>query len=182
MQEFNDKEILGLLRSDKGKRDAYTLIVKTYEKRVYWHVRRLLNDHEDTNDVVQNVFLKVWENLDKYRGDAQIYTWIYRIASNEALNFLKSRNRKASLSLDDYPDHLATKSDSSPSASGEEIQFKLQRAIDLLPDKQKLVFNLKYFEEMHYDEMSEITGTSVGALKASYHHAVKKIEDLINPD
>lgn len=180
MQVNTDQDILSMLATDK--RQAFSMIVSTYSRRIYWHVRRMVNDHEDSNDLVQNIFVKVWENLGRFRGDAKLYTWIYRIASNEALNFLAQRKRRATLSLTDHEDQLATKSVHGNDPGGEEISQRLDQAIHMLPEKQKLVFNLKYFEEMPYNEMAEVTGTSVGALKASYHHAVKKIEDILNGD
>lgn len=178
MQETSDKEILAQLKKDK--RRAFELIVSAYSQRIYWHVRRMVNDHDDSNDLVQNVFIKIWENIGRFRGDSRLYTWIYRIASNEALNFIASRKRKSALSLSDHEEQVEGGVSQNPGPDGEEISKKLQQAIDLLPEKQKLVFNLKYFEEMPYEHMSEVTGTSTGSLKASYHHAVKKIEDYLN--
>jgi len=139
-------------------------------------------DHDDSDDLVQEVFIKVWNNIDKFREDSHLYTWIYKIATNECLNFLKRKKRRFMLSLNDIESVLTEKIDTSPDIDGEEIQLKLQKALLTLPDKQRLVFNMKYFDELKYDEIAAITDTSVGSLKASYHLAVKKIENILNPD
>jgi len=145
-------------------------------------VRKMVIDHDDSNDVTQEVFIKAWNGIDSFRGESQLYTWLYRIASNEAINFLNKKKRRLQVSLEDMERELEDKLESDPLIGGDEIQLKLQKALLKLPEKQKLVFNLKYFEELPYEEISEITGTSVGALKASYHWAVKKIEDYLNTD
>ena len=137
-------------------------------------------DHDDADDLVQDVFIKIWENFDKFREDSQLYTWIYKIATNECLNFLKRKKHKYLLPINDVTKELIAKIDSSQFIDGEQIQIKLQKALLRLPDKQRLVFNLKYFEDLKYEEISEITDTSVGSLKASYHLAVKKIENILN--
>lgn len=133
-------------------------------------------DHDDADDLVQEVFVKIWKNIDGFREEAQLYTWIYRIATNECLNFLRKKRKRFFLPIHDLQDDLTQKLESGSYISGDDIQVKLQKALLTLPDKQRLVFNMKYFEEMTYDDIAEITGTSVGSLKASYHHAVKKIE------
>ncbi len=156
--------------------------MEEYKERVYWLVRKMVVDHDDSNDLVQEIFVKVWNNLDKFRADSQLFTWIYRIATNECLNFLKRKKRRYFLPLGNVESELADKLDYGSHISGDEIQIKLQKALLKLPDKQRMVFNLKYYEDMKYEEMSQITETSVGALKASYHHAVKKIEELLNQD
>ena len=139
-------------------------------------------DHEDADDLTQEVFLKVWKNLENFRQDAQLYTWLYRIATNECLTFLSSKKRKFFLPINDVAAELAEKIDASADISGDEIQLKLQKALLKLPDKQRLVFNMKYYDDLKYEEISEILGTSVGALKASYHLAVKKIEEFLKQD
>ena len=139
-------------------------------------------DHDDADDLVQEVFVKIWKHIDNFREDAQLYTWIYRIATNECLNFLRKKKNKFFLPINDVQNELSQKLDSSSYIDGDEIQIRLQKALLKLPDKQRLVFNMKYFDEMKYDEISEITGTSVGSLKANYHHAVKKIEEFIKQD
>lgn len=136
-------------------------------------------DHEDADDLTQNTFIKVWKNLDQFREDSKLYTWLYRIATNECLAFLRKKKQRFFLPIHDVSAELTARIDSGVHLSGDEIQLKLQKALLKLPDKQRLVFNMKYFDEMKFEEIAEITGTSVGALKASYHHAVKKIEDML---
>lgn len=178
MSHLDDKELIEMYNF--GNPDyAFNLIMRKYQKNIYWHVRRLLIDHEDSNDVVQNVFLKVWESLKNFRGDSKLYTWLYRIATNEALSFLKKKQRRFYIPIVNIESKLADKLESDPYFDGNEIQRKLQKAILKLPEKQKLVFNLRYFDEMKYEDISEITGVSVGALKASYHIALKKIEKIL---
>jgi RNA polymerase sigma-70 factor (ECF subfamily) len=142
-------------------------------------VRKMLIDHDDSNDVTQEVFIKIHKAIDRFREDAQLYTWIYRIATNECLSFLNKKKRRFFLPLEDVNKELSHKIDASPEMDGDEIQKKLQKALLTLPDKQRLVFNMKYFEDMTYEQMAEITDTSVGALKASFHHATKKIEEFL---
>lgn len=153
-----------------------------YKERVYWLVRKMVIDHDDSNDLVQEIFVKVWNNLDNFRADSQLFTWIYRIATNECLNFLKKKKRRFFIPIGDIESELSNKLERGLYLSGDDIQLKLQKALLKLPDKQRMVFNLKYHEDMRYQEMAEVTGTSIGALKASYHHAVKKIEDILNRD
>lgn len=157
-------------------------MVRKYQQKIYWHIRKMVIDHDDSDDLVQEVFVKIWKNLDNFREDAQLYTWIYRIATNECLNFLRKKKNRFFLPIHDVQNELSGKLDNSPYIDGDEIQIKLQKAILKLPDKQRMVFNMKYFEEMKYEEISEITDTSVGSLKASYHHAVKKIEEFLKDD
>ena len=139
-------------------------------------------DHDDTDDLLQDVFVKAWKNIDKFREKSQLYTWLYRIATNECITFLNKKRRRFFIPIGDVEHELGNILDNSPHIDGEEIQIRLQKALLLLPDKQRLVFNMKYFDEMKYEEIAEITGTSVGSLKASYHHAVKKIEGFFNQD
>lgn len=155
------------------------MLVRSYQQRVYWHVRKMVIDHDDSDDLTQEVFIKIHRYIDTFREDSQLFTWIYRIATNECLTFLNKKKRRFFLPIGDVEAELNTKLDSSPHISEDEIEKKLQKAILKLPDKQRLVFNMKYFEDLTYEQMSEITTTSVGALKASYHHAVKKIEDFL---
>lgn len=169
--------------SDEGTRHyGFNLLLKTYQERVYWHVRKMVIDHDDADDLTQEIFVKIWKNLDKFRGDAQLFTWIYRIATNECLTFLKKKKRWSFLRFTDVQHELSSKVDHGDLMSGDEIQLKLQKALTKLPDKQRLVFNMRYYEEMPFNQIAEITGTSVGALKASYHLAVKKIEDFLSHD
>lgn len=176
---MTDEEILLKFRQPESRNYAFNLLVRQYQQRVYGLIRKMVIDHDDADDLTQETFLKVWQSLDQFRGDAQLFTWIYRIATNECLSFLNKKKRRFFLPLHDVANELAAKLDDDPLVSGDEIQVKLQKAILTLPDKQRLVFNLKYFEEMKYEAMSEVTGTSVGALKASYHLAVKKIEEFL---
>ncbi len=175
----DDKELLHLFRDLKTREQAYTSIVKKYQEKLYWHIRRLVVDHDDANDVMQNVFIKVWKGLENFREDAQLYTWLYRIASNESITFLEQQKRRASVSFDDVSGGLSDKLAADKDFDPNKLEWKLQLAIQQLPEKQRIVFNLRYYDEMPYEEMSKVLETSEGALKASYHHAVKKIEDYI---
>ncbi len=181
MDHLDDNELLEMFHT--GNPDyAFNLIMRKYQKNIYWHVRRLLIDHEDSNDVVQNVFLKVWENIGTFRGDSKMYTWLYRIATNEALSFLKKKQRRFFIPLVDVEAILSDKLETDQYFKGDEIQKKLQKAILKLPEKQRIIFNLRYYDEMKYEDMSEILGTSTGALKASYHIAAKKVEEFLIND
>ncbi|MBN2609951.1 MAG: RNA polymerase sigma factor [Bacteroidales bacterium] len=176
---YSDKELLDIFRSE-GRRDyAFNLIVRKYQERLYWHLRRILIDHHDTDDTLQNTFLKVWQNLENFREASSLFTWLYRIATNEALMLLKQRRRKFFVPITDVEKQLGNSIDNGEYFDGDALQLKLQKALLTLPEKQRIVFNMKYFDEMKYEEMAEILGTSVGALKASYHHAVAKIEKYL---
>ena len=176
---MDDKELLEQFRNEQTRNYAFNLLVREYQKRLYWHIRKILIDHDDTDDVLQNVFIKVWQNLDNFKAESKLYTWLYRIATNESLNFLTQKKKRAGIPLDDVSAFLANNLQSDSYFKGDEIQAKLQKAILTLPDKQRIVFNMKYFDDLKYEEMSAILETSVGALKASYHHAVKKIEEYL---
>jgi RNA polymerase sigma-70 factor (ECF subfamily) len=180
ISNISDEEILHLLQNDINVEQAFRWLVLKYQERLYGHIRRMVNDHEDANDVVQNTFIKVFKSIKKFKGNSQLYTWLYRIATNETLTFLNKKKRKATTSIDD--DELGMRHTLSADSYFDEkkAQLKLQNAIKLLPEKQRLVFNMRYFEEMSYREISGILETSVGGLKASYHHAVKKIEQFLN--
>ena len=159
--------------------------MKTYNEediinRLYWQIRRMVLSHDDANDVLQNTFIKAWDNIEYFRAEARLSTWLYRIAFNECLNFINKKRAHDQLSIDDADKEALGKLESDPYFDGDETQLLLQKAIHTLPEKQRIVFNLKYFDEMKYEDMSDIIGTSVGALKASYHHAVKKITDFLN--
>lgn len=177
--EIDDNQLVRLFKEHKGRDQAFTAIVKKYQERIYWQIRRMVINHQDADDVMQNVFIKAWNGLDNFREDSQLFTWLYRIAVNESLSFLEKQKRRESVSYDDVSESIEQKLHSEPGFDEQKAVWKLQLAIQQLPDKQKLVFNLRYFDEMSYEEMSEILDTSVGALKASYHHAVKKIEEYI---
>lgn len=181
---ISDSELLLQFQDELKRHDAFSQLIKKYQQKIYWHIRKMVIDHDDADDVVQETFIKVWQGLQNFRSDSQLYTWIYRIATNESLNFLQKKRRQNHVPLenDDSLDLLNTleSSISQDYISGDEIQIKLQKALLQLPDKQRLVFNMKYYDDMKYEEISEITGTSVGALKASYHLAVKKIEENLS--
>ncbi len=159
--------------------EAFDIIVEQYKKRLYWHIRKIVIIHEDTDDVLQNTFVKVWRYLEKFNQDSKIYTWLFRIATNEAITFINNKKKKEEDSFENYEQYLSNTLESDEYFEGDNAQLILQKAILTLPEKQRIVFNMRYFDEMKYDEISEITETSVGALKSSYHHAVKKIEKFV---
>jgi RNA polymerase sigma factor (sigma-70 family) len=179
IQHQDDKELLMQFKNTATKERAYTAIIKKYQEKLYWHIRRMVVQHEDANDVLQNMFIKVWNGLDNFREDSQLYTWLYRIATNESLTFLEQQKRKSSVSLGDVENGLENKLKAETNFDSSKIEWKLQLAMQQLPDKQRTVFNLRYYDEMPYEEMSRVLETSEGALKASYHHAVKKIEHYL---
>ncbi len=156
--------------------------MEKYSARLYWHIRRLVIIHEDADDALQNTFINAWKSIGDFRSDSSIYTWLYTIATNEALSLINKRRKNSAMSLDDLESHFASSIEGSSWFDGDAAQVKLQNAILQLPEKQRIVFNLKYYEDITYEEMSKILNTSVGALKASYHHAVKKIEIIIAGD
>jgi len=175
----HDSELLSQFRDPETKEKAFTSIIKKYQERLYWHIRRIVVEHEDANDVLQNVFIRVWNGLENFREDAQLYTWLYRIATNECLTFLEQQKKRASVPIDESETGLSNKIIADKHFDSNKLEWKLQLAIQQLPEKQRIVFNLRYYDEMPYEEMSKVLETSEGALKASYHHAVKKIEDYI---
>ncbi len=176
---LDDQELLQQFRQAATKEKAFTAIVKKYQEKLYWHIRRMVVDHDDANDVLQNMFIKVWNALDNFREDSQLYTWLYRIATNESLTFLQQQKRRSAVSLSDVESGLSNKVKADTGFDANKLEWKLQMAIQQLPDKQRAVFNLRYYDEMPYEEMSRVLETSEGALKASYHHAVKKVEEFI---
>jgi RNA polymerase sigma-70 factor (ECF subfamily) len=185
--ELEDKDLIAKFRNEETRNYAFHLLVRKYQERLYLHIRKMVIDHDDTDDLLQEVFIKAWKGLANFREEAQLFTWLYRIASNECLTFLEKKKRKFLLPIHDVKKELAQKlntyiSNKSMHFSGEEIEVKLQKVLLTLPDKQRLVFNMKYFDDMTYEEMSAVLGTSVGALKASYHHAVKKIEEQLSQE
>ncbi len=176
--EHNEEIISRLQRSDT-KREAFSELVNIYQKRLYWHIRKIVLNHDDANDILQNVFIKVWNNIGAFRGDSTLFTWLFRIATNESITFINRQKKSKIGNYSDTTEYLQGNLQSDEYFEGDEIQRKLQEAIALLPDKQRIVFNMKYFDEIKYNEMAEILETSVGALKASYHHAVRKIEEYL---
>lgn len=179
---MEDSFIISKILNETTRDYGFNLLVKAYKERIYWHVRKMVIDHDDADDLTQTVFIKIWKGLDGFRSDAKLYTWIYRIATNECLNFLNKKKKRFFIPINDVSAELSDKIDDSNLMTGEDIQIKLQKAILKLPDKQRIVFNMKYFDDLKFDEIAEITGTSTGALKASYHHAVKKIELFLTTD
>ncbi len=172
----NDTELIEQLRDNATCREAFGKVIALYSEPLYWHIRKMVISHDDTNDLLQNTFLKAWTNIEYFRGEAKLSTWLYKIAINETLTFLARERAKNNLSIDDADSYLINNLQTDEWFDGDELQILLQEAIAQLPEKQKLVFNMRYFDEMKYEDISEILGTSVGALKASYHHAAKKIE------
>lgn len=179
MIHFDDKELLSQFRQASTKEAAFTSIVKKYQEKLYWHIRRLVVDHEDANDVLQNLFIKVWKALENFREDSQLYTWLYKIATNESLTHIEKQKKRSSVSIDNEEGGLENKVKAESNFDANKLEWKLQLAIQSLPQKQRVVFNLRYYDEMPYEEMSRVLETSEGALKASYHHAAKKIEEFI---
>ena len=178
-EHLDDKELFMQFRESTSKEAGYTRIIKKYQEKLYWHIRRMVVTHDDANDVLQNMFIKVWNGLDNFREDSQLYTWLYRIATNESLSFLEQQKKRSSISLSDVETGLSNRLQADKHFDANKLEWKLQLAIQQLPEKQRAVFNLRYYDEMPYEEMSRVLETSEGALKASYHHAVKKIEDFI---
>ena len=179
IDQMDDHALVAGFKSAKFKEANFTLIIKKYQERLYWHVRRMVVEHEDTNDILQNVFIKVWKNLGEFREESNLYTWLYRIATNETLTWIEQQKRRSSISISDNEDLFSERLKAQKDFDPNKIEWKLQQAIQTLPDKQKLVFNLRYYDEMPYEKMADTLGTSVGALKASYHHAVKKVEAFL---
>ncbi|RYD55619.1 MAG: sigma-70 family RNA polymerase sigma factor [Sphingobacteriales bacterium] len=178
--QAEDHMILAAFRNEKTREAAFTQLVRKYQERLYWHVRRMVVEHEDANDVLQNVFIKVWKNLGEFREEANLYTWLYRIATNETLTWLEQQKKRSSISLsNDNEGSLENKLVAQKGFDANKLEWKLQQAINSLPEKQRIVFNLRYYDEMPYEEMATVLDTSVGALKASYHHAVKKVEAFL---
>ncbi len=174
---MTDTELLVQFREPASKERAYTGIVKKYQEKLYWHVRRMVVDHDDANDVLQNVLIRVWNGLNNFREDSQLYTWLYRIATNECLTFIEQQKKRTAVSLNEVESGLSNRIRADKHFDAQKAEWKLQLAIQQLPEKQRVVFNLRYYDEMPYEEMSRVLDTSEGALKASYHHAVKKVED-----
>lgn len=174
MEKYDEQQLLQMLQDPSKQREAFGIVVRKYSSTLYWQIRRMVYSHDDADDILQNTFLKAWVNLSSFRGDSKLSTWLYRIATNESLSFLQ--HKRETLAMDDPDASLVGTLESDPYFDGNETQKLLQQALSTLPDKQRLVFNMKYFDDMKYEEMSRILDTSVGALKASYHFAVQKIE------
>lgn len=179
MSQYNEREVLKLLQDEENQRKGFEMIVQKYSEQLYWQIRRMVLSHDDANDLLQNTFIKAWTNINYFRADAKISTWLYRIALNECLTFLNKQRAHSTVPLDELDNTVLQNLQGDSFFSGDRAEYLLQKALRTLPEKQRMVFNLKYYQEMKYEEMSEIFGTSVGALKASYHHAVKKIEKFL---
>lgn len=179
---YNEREVLALLQDESTQRQGFEMIVAQYGEPLYWQIRRMVLSHDDANDLLQNTFFKAWANIDYFRAEAKLSTWLYRIALNECLTFLNKQRAATNVSLDDPEADVLQRLEGDAYFSGDRAQMLLQKALLTLPEKQRMVFNLKYYQEMKYEDMSDIFGTSVGALKASYHHAVKKIEKFLEDE
>lgn len=179
MVENNELELIHQLQNPASQRQAFSKIVSQYSEKLYWQIRKMVISHDDSHDVLQNTFLKAWSNIDTFRGESKLSTWLYRIAVNESITFLNKQNAQRNISMDEADSVLLSKLESDEWIDGDALQLKVQKAILTLPEKQRLVFNMRYFDDLKYEEISEILGTSVGALKASYHHAAKKVEDYL---
>lgn len=177
--DIKDEHILNLIQREGQQERGFKLLLDKYQERLYWHIRKLVIDHEDANDVIQNCLIKVFRGIQRFQGNSSLYTWLYRIATNESITFLNKKKKTGTDSLDNEALLLGEKLKADVYFDGNEIQLALQKALCLLPQKQRVVFQLRYFEEMSYQQMSEVLETSVGGLKASYHHAVKKIEKAL---
>lgn len=182
MSKVRDEEILSRIKDEKTSNQGFALLMQKYQEQTYWHIRRILFDHEDTNDVMQNTFIKVWKNINKFRADSKLYTWIYRIATNEAITFIKSKKSKYYVSLDEMSDGFGDQLQADVHFNGTTIQRKLHKAIATLPNRQKMVFNMRYFDAMSYQDIADVIGVSIGTLKASYHIAAKKVEKILRSD
>lgn len=177
--DSSEKQLLDHLQDEEKRNTAFRELVTIYKERLYWQIRNIVKDHDDTDDVLQNTFIKIYKNIHKFNGDSRLYSWMYRIATNESINFLNHKARKLKISSEELQHQIVSNLESDVYFEGDEIQLKLQQAIATLPEKQQQVFNMKYFQELKYKEISNILGTSEGALKASYHIAVKKIEEYL---
>ncbi len=182
MQQYTEDEIIQQLHDPAQQRDAFAQVVELYGEKLYWQIRRMVLSHDDANDLLQNTFLKAWTSIDLFRGDAKLATWLYKIALNECITFLNHQRAMNNVSIDDTDVFLLEQLKSDNYFDGDDLQFKFQKAILMLPKKQRIVFTMKYYDNMKYEQISEIVGTTVGALKASYHHAVKKVEEFLTKD
>lgn len=178
-KDITDQEILLLLQSEDSAERGFRMLMQKYQERLYWQIRRMVTEHDDANDVIQNTFIKVFKSISRFEGKSKLYTWLYRIATNEAITFLNKKKRKQTVTLDDDESNRINTLRSDPYFDGEHASLLLQQALEELPEKQKKVFNLRYFDEMSYKDMEEVLDTSVGALKASFHHALKKVQTYL---
>ncbi|PWK17887.1 RNA polymerase sigma-70 factor (ECF subfamily) [Xanthomarina spongicola] len=180
MYVTEESNLLEQLKSNSNKETAFRELVSLYKERLYWHIRNIVKSHDDTDDVLQNTFIKVYKNIHNFNGDSKLYSWMYRIATNESLTFIKKRAKQLQITNEEFQQFAIDNLKADVYFEGDQIQYKLQQAITTLPEKQQLVFNMKYFQDIKYKDMSQILETSEGALKASYHIAVKKIEAYLS--
>lgn len=177
---IDEKKLVKQLQDPATASSAFNILIKTYGEKMYWQIRKMVVNHDDANDLLQNAFMKAWNNIHNFRGDARLSTWLYKIAVNESINFLNKERQKRELTDDTDDSFLINNLEADPYFDGDRLKVELQKAIASLPEKQRIVFNMRYFDEMKYEEISDILGTSVGALKASYHHAMKKVTEAIS--
>ncbi len=182
MPLFQESFLVENLKNSELREQAYRELITLYKERLYWHIRKMVLDHDDTDDVLQNTFIKIFRNIDSFKGDSKLYTWMYRIATNEAITFINQKARKNMVSSEEIQQQALLQLESDVYFEGDEIQLKLQKAIAMLPQRQQLIFNMKYFDDLTYEDLSEILGTSVGGLKSSYHIAVKKIANQLKDE
>ena len=180
--EPSESEFIANLKAVESREQAFKLLVELYKQRLYWHIRKIVITHDDTDDILQNVYIKVWNNIENFREDSSLFTWLFRIATNESLSHLQKQKKHTIISMNETSDFLVESIETDVYFEGDELEKKFQLALIQLPNKQRIVFNMKYFDEMKYEEISAILSTSVGALKASYHFAVKKIEAFLKED
>jgi RNA polymerase sigma-70 factor, ECF subfamily len=179
MQHYSDEEIVALFKDESSRNMALHYLIQKYQQKLYWHIRKIVISHDDTDDVLQNTFIRIWKGLAGFKEESLLFTWLYRIATNESLTFLKRKAKENTTSIHPIEYQLSKSLESDVFFNGDEIQLKLQKAILSLPEKQRIVFNMRYYDEMPYEQISEVLGTSVGGLKESYHIAAKKIEDFL---
>ena len=179
MNEISDEDIVRMFHSGNGEEKAFRLLVGKYSERLYWHIRKIVIGHEDSDDVLQNTFIKIWKGLREFRYEAKLFTWMYRVATNEAINFLSEKRRKTYGNSQEITPMLESQLESDSFFCGDSIQQELQKAVLKLPERQRLVFNMKYFDDMKYEDIAEVLDVAVGTLKATYHNAVKKIEESL---
>ncbi|MGQ0828525.1 MAG: RNA polymerase sigma factor [Bacteroidota bacterium] len=179
MIHHTDQEILDMYKNEESRNMSVHFMIKKYQEKLYWHIRKIVIDHDDTDDVLQNTFIKAWKGMANFKEESKLYTWLYRVATNESITFLRQKKRSNSASFDTVEAYLSSTLQSDSFFKGDEIQLKLQKAVLTLPEKQRIVFNMRYYDETPYQEMANILETSEGALKASYHHAAKKVEEYL---
>jgi RNA polymerase sigma factor (sigma-70 family) len=179
MQQYTDQELLEMYRNEDSRNMSLHHLIGQYQQKLYWHIRKIIIDHDDSNDVLQNTFIKVWKGMESFKEESKLYTWLYRIATNESISFLRQKQRKSTVSIDTVENQLSRSLESDPYYKGDEIQLKLQQAILTLSEKQRIIFNMRYYDEMPYDEMSEILDTTSVTLRTTYHQAAKKVEEYL---